>query len=359
MLTRYVLPLIALATLTFAILQMTKAGQKPPAATPPVEPARSPFTRQLAGAGIVEPDTENLSLGTQLSGIVEQVHVKVGDTVRPGQPLFRLDERATRAELDVRLANLGNMQAMLDKLEHAPRLEEVPPYEAKVAEAEANVEDQRRMYDRLKRLTAEATSDDELSRREMGVAIAKAQLAKSKGDLALLKAGSWSYDKLVAGASVKQASAQVEQTRTELARLTVKAPRLIWDGPAEKDATEYKVLQVNVRPGEYVSAMAGQALIVLGHVGQLHVRVDIDENDIPRFRPNLPGFAQPRGNETTRFAIHFVRVEPYVIPKRQLTGASTERVDTRVLQVIYAIEPTNQPLYVGQQMDVFLNAGSE
>jgi len=57
------------------------------------------------------------------------------------------------------------------------------------------------------------------------------------------------------------------------------------------------------------------------------------------------------------FPLEFVRVEPYVIPKMSLTGASTERVDTRVLQVIFSMKkPTSPPVYVGQQVDVFIDA---
>jgi hypothetical protein len=51
-----------------------------------------------------------------------------------------------------------------------------------------------------------------------------------------------------------------------------------------------------------------------------------------------------------------VRVEPYVVPKRSLTGESTERVDTRVLQVLYRFDPAAMKVYVGQQVDVFVEA---
>ena len=47
--------------------------------------------------------------------------------------------------------------------------------------------------------------------------------------------------------------------------------------------------------------------------------------------------------------------EPFVVPKKSLTGDSTERVDTRVLQVIYRVEDDALPLFVGQQMDVFID----
>jgi hypothetical protein len=145
--------------------------------------------------------------------------------------------------------------------------------------------------------------------------------------------------------------------------MTVPAPQLRWKADAagrvvpDTAGVEFKVLQVNVRPGEYVNAAAGTPLVVLGAVGRLHVRVDFDENDIARFSPTLTGVAKPRGNPDVSFPLTFVRVDPFVIPKKSLTGSNTERVDTRVLQVIYAIDTTNQPLYVGQQMDVFLNAG--
>ncbi len=304
MITRYLLPILGVVAFAFAVKQMTAAQQKAPPATPPVEPAKSPFAKQLAGSGIVEPETENLSIGTHLPGIVEQVQVKVGDTVRPGQPLFRLDERQLRAELAVRTAFVESAQAALDKLDGTPRPEELPPLRAKVAEMEAGVDDQTKQLARMRKLGT-AASEDELTRREAAVAIAAAQLARAKADLALTEAGAWKFDKLVAQAAVRQARSQMSQTETELQRLTVKAPRLNWAGA---DTTAFQVLQVNVRPGEFVATVQGQPLVVLGHVGKLHVRVDIDENDIGRFRPNLPGFAQPRGNPAVKFPIAFVRV---------------------------------------------------
>ena len=83
------------------------------------------------------------------------------------------------------------------------------------------------------------------------------------------------------------------------------------------------------------------------------MRVDIDEHDIPRFRP-AAGAGHAARRPERRFRLKFVRVEPYVIPKKSLTGDNTERVDTRVLQVIYAMEPTSRRVR-RQQMDVFID----
>jgi HlyD family secretion protein len=101
-------------------------------------------------------------------------------------------------------------------------------------------------------------------------------------------------------------------------------------------------------------------MIVLGDVNRLHVRADIDESDLPWFDPNAPAVATLKGRPQVRFPLTVVYVEPYVVPKQSLTGSNSERVDTRVLQVIYALpDERSVPLHVGQQMDVYMKAAKE
>jgi multidrug resistance efflux pump len=188
-------------------------------------------------------------------------------------------------------------------------------------------------------------TEEDISQRHLSLGVARRQLAQAKAEDALLKAGAWRFDKDIAQANVALAEAQVLQTRTDLDRTLVRAPR---DGV---------VLQVNVREGEYVGTPPGQALMLLGAINEkFHVRVDINEHDIPRFRPGAPARASLRGDPRQEFPLTFVRVEPYVLPKKSLTGDNTERVDTRVLQAIYAVDARDKALYVGQQVDVFIEA---
>jgi hypothetical protein len=98
--------------------------------------------------------------------------------------------------------------------------------------------------------------------------------------------------------------------------------------------------------------------MILGSVTPLHVRVDVDEHDAWRVRGGAQAVASPRGNGSIRIPLEFVRFEPYVIPKKSLTGDSTERVDTRVLQVIYRIRDGEPSVYVGQQMDVYIDGSA-
>ncbi len=364
MLTRYLLPAVAVLSFSFAILQMTKAQQTPPPVSPPIDPGKSPFGKQVAGAGIVEPETENITVGSHVAGVVKAVHVRVDDRIRAGDPLFDLDDRQMAAELAVRLAARDSAAAQLAKQDAMPRPEELPPLEAKVAEAKANVIDKETLFDRARRETESGIGAGEtFDSRKIAVAVARAQLRQAEANYELTRAGAWKFDSAVTRAALAQAQSQCDQTRIELERLRVTAPRVRRPGAdrtrdpiPSADLVEFRVLQVSVRPGEYVSAAAGQAIIVLGTVGRLHVRVDVDENDIARFKPGMPGVASPRGEAQARFPLKFVRVEPYVIPKKSLTGGNTERVDTRVLQVIYAIDAADVSLYVGQQLDVSLDA---
>jgi HlyD family secretion protein len=118
-----------------------------------------------------------------------------------------------------------------------------------------------------------------------------------------------------------------------------------------------QLLQVKVRLGEYAPAGVLQTpLMLLGNTDVMHVRIDVDENDAWRIRADAKATAYVRGNRDLKTEMKFVRIEPYVVPKRSLTGDSTERVDTRVLQVLYAFEKDKLPVYVGQQMDVFIDA---
>jgi len=169
-----------------------------------------------------------------------------------------------------------------------------------------------------------AISQDDLRNRTNDVAVAKADTEAAKAQLLA-------------------AEAAVQSTEKLLERLTILAPR---------DGT---ILQLNIRAGEYASTMPKQAPIVLGDLEQLQIRCDIDEQNAVRVFGDMPAIAYVKGDSANQVPLTFVRIEPFVIPKMSLTGSSTERVDTRVLQVIYSLaKPTEHPLYVGQQVDVFI-----
>src|SRR6266542_1893249 len=262
-------------------------------ARPLIAPAQSPYPTFVAGAGIVEASTENIAIGTPIAGIVSKINVQVGSRVKRGDPLFSIDSRATRAELTVR--------------------------QAAVQVAEAQLANAKNQFARVQNINSRAVSVEERDKRRYAVQIAEAQLA--------------------------EAQANVQSTETDLERMTIRAP------------VDGQVLQLKVRPGEFAATgVLAQPLILLGSVDRMNVRVDVDENDAWRVKDGAPAVAFLRGNKDIKTPLKFVRFEPYVVPKRSLTGDSTERVDTRVLQVIYSFDRGDLLIYVGQQMNVFIEA---
>jgi multidrug resistance efflux pump len=351
---KYLLPAAAVGLLVFAAVHAYVAQRPQPDYPPPIPPTASPFGQTVAGAGLVEPSTEAsttgvISVGSQLAGVVTAVPVHIGQEVKAGDLLFALDERVTQADLRVREAALALAQAQLRQMELQPRPETVPPQEEALRAAEANLRQTKDQYERDRQLPRDAVSDLERFAHEQAYLAALAQRNQAKASLDLLRAGAWQADKDIAYAQVQQARAQVEQDRTQLELLRVRAP---------VDGT---VLQVNVRPGEYVASAAGQGLIVMGNTHPLQVRVNIDEEDLPRLKISAPARAKVRGDAAQEeLPLRFVRLEPYVVPKTSLTGANTERVDTRVVQVVYALDPGHplvrgQKVLVGQLVDVFID----
>ena len=349
MLRKYFLPLLAVVGVVFALFMVMRGNAQVPAAPPVVEPSAAPFPSYVAGSGLVEASTENIVVGTPVPGVVIEVFAKVGQPVKKGEPLFKVDDRDLQADLAVKQATLAAARADLEKLLNQPRPEEIPVAEAQVAEAEALLANAKLTLSRWERLEdPRSVSPDELRRARTDVQVNAAKVKQAQADLALLKAGAWKPDIEIARAQVAAAEAQVAAAQVNIDRLTVRAP------------VDAQVLQVKVRAGEYAPAGVVQTpLMVLGQTTVLHVRVDVDENEASRVREGADAVAFVRGNSALKTPMTFVRVEPYIIPKRSLTGDSTERVDTRVLQVIYSFDPKALPtVKVGQQMDVYIEAPS-
>ncbi len=345
MLLKYGMPVLAAVAIGFTLFSVKRMTPPVVHADPPAAPPSAAYAKQIGAVGLVESSTENIGVSVPVAGMVTRVAVKAGDNVERGQLLFSLDDRDLRAELALQKTNLELEKAKLERLENSPRPEEIPPAQARVDEAQAQLEDakvQLRVLEAVK--DPRAVRQEDLLRRRRAVETAQARLEQAAANLRLLKAGTWKADLEVARAEVKQAESRVARIEADLGRLAVTSP------------ITGQILQCKVRPGEYApSGVLAQPLILLGQVKQKHIRADIDEKDAWRFRAGAKATGSVRGNASIQYALGFVRVEPYVIPKKNLTGDSTERVDSRVLQVIYSL-PDRNDLYIGQQMDLSIEA---
>jgi multidrug efflux pump subunit AcrA (membrane-fusion protein) len=303
-----VLPLAAVISLIYAGVSIARTTPARVLTEPPQPPPRSSFEHTVAASGLIEPSSENIAIGSAHPGLVTRVHVVAGQRIEIDAPLFTIDHRQLLAQKEMAMARVARAKA------------------AKVTTEVLLEQATRRLASAKSLADSRAISAEETADRASEKSRLEAELVSSLAD-------------------IRFAAAELGSIETDIERSTVRAP------------LTSTVLQVRIREGEFIDgSTSASPRLILGVTDPLHVRADIDEFEIPRILENAPAAASPRGNAGLSYDLEFVRFEPYVIPKASLTGDSSERVDTRVLQAIYRIKSPDSNLFTGQQVDVFLEA---
>jgi len=158
---------------------------------------------------------------------------------------------------------------------------------------------------------------------------------------------------------------QNQERQTDALEKSYRASSALLSKYTLRAPTDGVVLSINSIVGNYVSPQGGyesysqqmNPVLVLGTPQiNLHVRCYIDEILLPR----LPAASKVKAQMSIRgsnikIPLDFVRVQPFVSPKIELSDERQERVDVRVLPVIFKFEkPKNLNLYPGELVDVYI-----
>lgn len=290
---------------------------KPPA----FKPASNPYERGIYANGIIEsdqPSGENINIYPEVSGSVTKIMVSEGQEVKKGQALFAIDK-------DVQQAAVEQQKAQADSADK------------QIVLARANLKSLEDQYEKLKQsyeLDPKSVSRDALDNAKNAVEVGRASLEVSK----------------------KQSIAAMKTylaSQVLLSKYLVTAP------------SNGRILAIDTAVGSYLSPQGsydtytggfGPAL-VMGNAGpDVAVRCYIDEILISRLpKPaNMDARMYVRGTKIS-MPLQYVRAQPYVSPKIELSNQRTERVDVRVLPLIFRFEkPGNLRLYPGQLVDVYI-----
>ena len=333
-----------------------------PAEPPVFTPASNPYAQGIYAEGIVESDQssgENINVYPEVPGTVKQILVSEGQSVHRGDPLVLIDDSVQRATAEQLQSQAEAALSLLEELKAQPRQENLDVAEAQVKAAQAML---KTADDALeKQQTAYAMNSRSISKDALDSAInasdvAKANLAVAKRQYDLMKAGAWVYDIKNQERQYNALQKSYLASSALLAKYTLRAPG---------DGT---VLTINPAVGSFVSTQGSYdsytqgmlpMLILGGPRMALNVRCYVDEILLPRLpAPSRMKAQMSVRGSTAKLDLDFVRTQPLVSPKIELSDQRNERVDVRVLPVIFRIEKLdNANLYPGELVDVYISTG--
>lgn len=307
----------------------------------------APPVALAAGNGVVEPAQPEVRLGAPVAGSIARVMVREGDRVEAGAPLIELDRRVEAAALAAAEADVLGARAELDRVIKGTRAEDIRAARGEADAARARAALAQSMAARTERAAAAgALTGDELdrARREAEAAEAASRVATAREQASI--AGSRREDVQLARARLAAVEARRDQAAAAHARLLITAP------------AAGEVLQLPYRVGEYYQP-GGQArsepLAVVGDTSQLRVRVDIDERDIGKIQPGAPVLVRASAFPGQDLRGRIVEIGRRMGRKNVRTDDPTERNDTKILEVVVALEAAGG-LIVGQRVTSYVLA---
>jgi HlyD family secretion protein len=353
--------IISGAGLATGLLAAYLSGLNKPLPPPVFPPASNAYAQGIFANGIIESyqaNGENTNIYPEVAGTISNILVAEGDTVHQGQALLTLNDSVQKATTEQLKAQAEAAKALWEELQHQPRKEVLAVAEAQMQAAQAAAHSARAQMEKQQKsyaINAQSVSKDALDNAINTAKVAEANFRTAQTQYQLTKAGAWVYDIQNQEKQYRALYNSYLSANALLAKYTISAPS---DGV---------VLAIKGAPGSLVSTQGvydsytqgdGPVLVMSGPQAQLQVRCYVDEILVPRLptAPSIQATMFIRGSQTS-IPLQFVRTQPYISPKIQLSDQRTERVDVRVLPVIFRFDKTAAPnVYPGQLVDVYIGA---
>ncbi|NVN93353.1 MAG: biotin/lipoyl-binding protein [Desulfuromonadales bacterium] len=327
--------------------------------TPAFNPASNPYGKGIYANGIIESyqlNGENINIYPEVAGTITRILVSEGQNVRKGMSLVIIDDSVQRAIVAQQKSQAEAAHAVLQELRAQPRKETLAVAMAQVEYASAGLKSAQDQLDKQRKayqLDPGSVSRDTLDNAENAVKVAKTNFEVVRKQYELTKAGAWIYD------------IRNQENQYEASTKAYMASGALLDKYIIKAPADGVILSINTAVGSYISAQGSYdtyaqglapVLVMGGAEKYLGVRCYIDEILVHRLPQPAKISAKMfiRGTDIN-IPLEFVRIQPYVSPKIQLSNQRTERVDVRVLPVLFRFgKPKNVTLYPGQLVDVYV-----
>jgi ABC exporter DevB family membrane fusion protein len=343
--------LIAAAVFVVTVsLLIRSAGSRTASAPETTNASQGQNTTMIAGPGRVEPLSEDIKIGSELSGKLKSVNVEEGDAIRPGQVLAVLENEDYLAEVRSAEAQVLAKEATLRKVINGARRQERAEAFSSATEAKAVLDNARSEMDRRQKLyEAGVISREESERYAREYDVAQARYQEATEHHSLIDDQAREEDRALAQADLQLAQAQLQEAKARYEKTVI---RSTIDGT---------VLRKHHRKGESVSnsSTVPDPILTIGDKKVLRVRMDVDETDVGKVRVGQKAYVTADAFGKQKFWGHVVRIGQQLGPKNVRTDEPTERVDKKILETLVELDQGSQ-LPVGLRVDAFIvGDGSE
>ncbi|MHB1494173.1 MAG: HlyD family secretion protein [Acidithiobacillus sp.] len=336
--------------------------QTPP--QPPLATNYNPYVKGIFANGIIESyaaNGENINIYPQVSGRVTGIFVQEGQTVAKGTPLFAIDDSVQKEVVAQNKAQAQAALALLQELKAEPRKETLTIAKKQVEYARASLKYQQAQLEITKKemaINPQTVSKLALENVQNSVLIAENNLKVAQAQYALTKAGAWSYD-------IRNQQAVYHAARKTYASNSALLQEYVVRAPVTGD-----ILRISTAIGSYASpqgvygtyTQGMDPVVVMGKkTAYMQVRAYLDEILVPRLPTPADITAKMfiRGLNNVSIPLQFVRIQPYVVPKIELSNQRTEKVDVRVLPILFKFKiPEHMNLFPGELVDVYIGKKS-
>jgi ABC exporter DevB family membrane fusion protein len=297
----------------------------------------------------VEPVSEDIKVGSELSGKLRDVLVEEGDHVRPGQVVAVLENADLKAQISTAAAQVKQSEAELRKTVNGARAQERREALSTVEENSAVLENARAELERHNELFAAGIISRELKDQyEREFQVAQAKFEEARQHHALIDDKPREEDISAAHAAFELAKAQLAEAQARYEKTLIRSP------------IQGVVLRKHHRAGENVSnsSTVPDPIVTIGDNSVLRVRVDVDETEVAKVRVGQQAYVTADAYGARKFTGHVVRVGNELGRKNVRTDEPTEKVDTKILETLVQLDPgTNLP--DGLRVDAYIKTASE
>ncbi len=312
-----------------------------PSLTSPLE------TGYVAGPGKVEPVSEDIKVGSELSAKLKLVMVEEGDRVKQGQIVAELENADYKAAIAEARATVEQREAELRKVINGARGQERREAFATVEQNKAVMENAKAEMERHDQLFAAGiVSREEQERyvREYNVALANYNEAFQHHSLVDDKPRE--EDRSAAEAALDLAKSQLAEAEAKYEKTLIRSP------------IEGVILRKHHRSGESVSnsSTVPDPIVTIGDNSTLRVRMDVDETEVAKVEVGQTAYVTADAYGTEKFPGHVIRVGNELGRKNVQTDEPTEKVDTKILETLIQLDAGTH-LPVGLRVDAYVNTG--